>query len=229
VAEPQPALLEFGLRARLRPRGETGCCVFQRDFSGEHPKDLVSIVLPIGCGVEIGTRLHSRGKYSDEHRLQQAPLVMACLWPWIGKEDMHAGKRAPRKHLFDYFDRVMLDHAHVGEMEVVQALQDAANAWRMDLDPEIIDLRMRRRDFCRGFPHAESDFEHLRRVAPEHLFEIHRCTRKGNAVKRRELAVSARLTRRGAALTQYKAADRTLRQVDLDAMTPAVGELGLAE
>ena len=144
--------------------------------------------------------------------LQKAPLVMARLWPWIGKEDMHAGKRVRRKHVFDHFDRVVLDHAHVGEAEVMQTPQKAADAWGVHFDAEVVDLGMRGSDFRRGFSHAESDFEHLRRTAPEHMLEIHRYAGKGNAIERRELALSARLSRRGAALTQYEAADWGLRQ-----------------
>src|SRR5690606_2217783 len=91
MAEPQAAGFELGLRPEIGP----GCIagrhgVFQRGFVAEYIQHLFGIVFPVCRQVHIAAGLEARSKQGHQRRLDQPPLVMPLLGPWIREIDMHA-------------------------------------------------------------------------------------------------------------------------------------------
>ncbi|MEI2762292.1 MAG: hypothetical protein V9E95_08640 [Methanothrix soehngenii] len=86
---------------------------------------------------------------------------------------------------------VVTDHAHVGQSLRGDLLQQAAHAWRVDLDAEEIVVRPRGGDGGGGLAHAAADFEDERREAAVGAGEIERRGGERQA-KRRGQSSSAR-------------------------------------
>ncbi len=63
--------------------------------------------------MQIGARLQTRNQQRDELRLDQPALVVARLVPRVRKEDMNTVEAVWRNHLFEDFDRVVLNDADV--------------------------------------------------------------------------------------------------------------------
>jgi hypothetical protein len=108
-----------------------------------------------------------------------------------GKEDVDGGERRRRDHRLEHLDRVVLDDAHVLEPVLGDALQERADAGRMDLDADEVDVRARGGDRRGGAAHAEADLDGERRDAAEDPREVDRRSTKGST-KRGASVASAR-------------------------------------
>src|SRR5712691_4764195 len=121
---------------------------------------------------------------------------------------MHAVERGRGDHVAQHFDGVVLDDAHVLEMQLGDALQQTSHAGGMHFDAEIIVLGMLLRDCRGGLAHAEADLENLGRRAAEHAVQIKGDGGERDAVYRQEIGVGAALRVRDAPLAQDETADR---------------------
>jgi hypothetical protein len=65
---------------------------------------------------------------------------------------VHAGERSRRDHRLQDLDRVVLDDPHIAQLSLFDPLQERADAGRMNLDREEIDVGARRRDRRRAAP-----------------------------------------------------------------------------
>ena len=123
---------------------------------------------------------------------------------------MRAGERCGGDHVLEHFDCVVLDQPQIGKRAFGDELEQAANARRMNLDAEVIVLRVRLRDLRGGFAHAETDLEDRRRAPAEHLLEGQNARRVGDAVDGQQGIDRAPLRVGYSALAQHEAAYRRM-------------------
>jgi hypothetical protein len=100
---------------------------------------------------------------------------------------------AGRDHVAQHLDRVMLDHAQVGDAARGDFLQQAADAGGVHLDAKVVVLRVPLGDGGRGFPHAAADFEDAVGAAAEYGVEVERRRLVGNAPARHAFFMEAAL------------------------------------
>ena len=167
VPETKPSRLELRPRAIVRPRSEARRAVFEQRLGGKRGEHLAGIVFPVGRDVQIAAGSEAQRQLTDESRLQKPPLVVALLRPRVRKEDVNAGERRGRDHRGDDLDGIVTDHAHVRETVGFDALQQAADAGAVHLDPQKVVARPRERDLGGGLAHAEPDLEDRRRAPSE--------------------------------------------------------------
>jgi len=208
VAEAEAAGLELRHRPIARARRETLGGVGERRLGGQHLEHLQRIGLPVGCAVQIAVRREAAREQLHERRLDQAPLVVARLVPWVRKKDMHAGQRARSDHPLDDIDRVVLDQSHVRESALVDLAQERADAGRVDFDADEIGLRQGLRDGRGGIAHAEADLEHERGAPAEEGRDVDAVGGKRNEQAGPELGERARLPGPHPAGPHHEAADR---------------------
>jgi hypothetical protein len=125
---------------------------------------------------------------------------------------MHGGKRGRRNHLLQHLDRVVLDEAQVGELLLIDALQQRADAGLVDFDAEEVFVRPCRGDRRRRLAHAEADLDDERRVAAEDARCIERCCAERHDVARRQFTQRAHLPGAHASGTQHVALDAASRR-----------------
>ena len=100
---------------------------------------------------------------------------MALLWPRIGEKDVNAARAPPAGSFTQDLDRIMLDDAYVGEIALGDGFQQAANARRMHLDPEIVVFGMLGGNRSGRFAHAKTDLHELGCDAAKQCVEIQSC------------------------------------------------------
>ena len=121
--------------ARLRSAGS----------AAEHGEHLLGVRLPVGRAVQRRAGCEAAREQAHERRLDQAALVVARLVP------RDRGRRRARRRatagaiiVLEHLDRVVLDDAQVrrGRRSPMR-LQQRADARRMDLDAEEVDVAAR--------------------------------------------------------------------------------------
>ena len=173
--------------------------------------------MQVAAGCEpLRELVHERG-------LQQAPLVMALLRPRVGKEDVDAGERCRRESWRDDLDRVVPDHAHVGERERIDLLQQAPTPGACTSTPRKSSCGCACAIAAVVSPMPKPISSTTRRGAAEDLREVERRGRKGDAEARQQFVERARLRRRHPSLAQHVAADGTQRAAR-SAVTGATSE-----
>ena len=120
---------------------------------------------------------------------------------------MHAGQRVRRDHVAQHLDRIMMDHANMGELLGVDAFQQCAYARAEHFDAEEVDVGTACGDGRRRLAHAEADLEHRRCGPPEDLREVERLGRKWDAVARQQFVECAPLSLCHVTTPQREAAD----------------------
>ncbi len=183
-----------------------GTVLASRRSRPERREHLLGVIRPVGRDVQVAAGREPERERVHEIRLEQPALVVALLRPRIREEHVDAGEGAHRNHRIDHLDRVVTDHAHVGEPAPVDLAEQAADAGRMHLDADEVPFRMCRGNLCRRLAHAEADLQHHRRGTAEHLLPVERCTRERKAVARQEFVERALLRRRHPPLPQHEAA-----------------------
>mmetsp|Transcript_9927 Transcript_9927/g.18983 ORF Transcript_9927/g.18983 Transcript_9927/m.18983 type:complete len:260 (-) Transcript_9927:403-1182(-) len=166
------AVLELGQRAVGRLVSIAGRGVQQRGLGRQHLQHLLGIGLPVSRAVQIaagGQVLHQLG---NELRLDQPALVVALLVPGVGEEDVHTGQHARADHVAQHLDRVVLDDADVGDLLLVDELEQRADAGLMHLAADEVVVRQGLGDLGGGAAHAKADLQHQRRLAAEHLGRV---------------------------------------------------------
>src|SRR6185369_8869126 len=214
MAQPEPAPLELGFGARGRAFREARRRVAQRRSPGEHGEHVMRVVLPIRRHVQHAPRGQAARGERREIGLDEAALVMPQLRPRIGEEHVDGRERTGRDHVAHHLDRVVLHDADVGETQLPDVPEQAADAGCMHLDREVVAPRRLGRDARSGFSHARPDLHDDRRLPPEQRAEIQRLRRERDAEARHELGMRALLRRRKTALAQDVAADRSGYQGD---------------
>ena len=212
VPEPQAARLELGLRAIRRARRVAGRRVLQQGLGGQDFEHVLGIRLPVGCQVNVAAGGKLARHERHQRRLDDAPLVVPFLGPRIGEEDVQPGKRRVGDHLFQHVDRVMPDHAQVGEAFLGDSPEQAAYAGQMDLDGDVVVLAMGLGDGYAGLAHAGADFQDQGGSAPEYGARFQQLIRKGNAELRKQGVPGALLGVGHAPLAQDEALDSPARR-----------------
>ena len=163
--------------------------------------------------MDVAARLEFLHEQRNERCLDQAAFVVARLVPGIGEENMHAIQRLRADHVAQHFHGVVLDDADVADLLLIDQFEQIAHAGRMHLKRKVVVLGVCQGDRCGAVAHAETDFQHLRRSAPEGLIEIERLCFVGNAEARQQRLHGTLLRGRNAALAQHVAADMALTRV----------------
>ena len=172
MAELEAAVLELGQRPVLRLGRIALRGVRERRFGVEHLQHLLRVRLPVGGAMDVAAGLQARGKQCHQRRLDQPALVVALLVPGIGEEDMHAGQAGGRHHVFQHFDGVVLHDADVGELLVLDPLDESADPRVVHFAAEEVGAGQGRRDLRRRLAHAEADLHYGGRLPSEHGREI---------------------------------------------------------
>src|SRR3954454_7829020 len=112
VAQPPPALLELGRRARDESRVAGSKAGVRLENGG----NVLGILRPVRRHVHDATRHELSRDQRYERRLHEPPLVVALLRPRVGKEDVQCGERAIADHPLEDLDGVMADDTKIGEL-----------------------------------------------------------------------------------------------------------------
>ena len=129
-----------------RARREAARGVREQRLGARASRGSPGVVLPVGRDVQVAAGREPPRERVHERRLQQPPLVVALLRPGIGKEDVDAGERRPARS-----SRRRLRPRRAGSTRtlasaaLVDALQQRADAGRVHLDAEEIDVGLRLR------------------------------------------------------------------------------------
>lgn len=225
VTEPQPASFELRDGPIVGARRVTVGRVFERRLGAQHLEHLFRVVLPVGRAMQVRARFQARCQLRDERRLNQTAFVVPRLVPRIGEEDVHAVEAFGREHVFEHFDRVVLDDADVRQILFADQLQQRADARFVHFDAEEIVARAIRGDFGRRRAHPEADFENARRAAAEDRIPVGRfgCVRDDEA--RAELVERATLAGGHAAGARDEAADTAaVQRIDFGTVGGFVGQ-----
>ncbi len=210
MAQFQAARFELCLWSVSGTRRVTAGRIFQQWFPGQHFEDVLGILLPVGCHVDVTSAFEPLREIMNESRLQQAAFVMAFLWPRIWKEHMDAVQAAERDHVAHDFNGVVLDDAHILELKIGNLPEQTADARRVHFNANEVGLRLLRCDLRGGFSHAEADFKNSWRVAAKHGVEIDQVARIRNAVNRQQRLAGEALRAGHAALAENEAANRAM-------------------
>ena len=109
VAEPEAAALEFC-------GGSFGLLVvheFKFRIPRKNRNNLIGILRPVCRGVQQAAgRELARGERGKDG-LHEAPLVVALLWPGIGKEQVDRRERGVGDHVLQNLHRVVADDAQI--------------------------------------------------------------------------------------------------------------------
>jgi hypothetical protein len=134
-------------------------------------------------------------------------LLCFFLVPGIGEKDVHTVQAAWRQHVVQHLHRVVLQDADVFQALFANAFEQGADAGRVHFAAEEVFLRQQGGNLCRGFTHAEADFQDGGGGASERGFDVQRRCRIGQKKLRPRVCKSPGLAGRGAAGAQDKAAD----------------------
>ena len=146
----------------------------QQRLGAQDFENLLGVRLPVGGAVQVTAGLEARGELGNQRPLNQAALVVLFLVPRVGKEDVRTVQAGGRQHVVNHFDGVVLQDADVGQRLLVDALEQRADAGRVDFAAEEIFLGQQRGDVRGGLAHAKADFEHRGRAAAVSGFKIQR-------------------------------------------------------
>ena len=117
--------------------------------------------------MQIATGLQAGREAGDQRRLNQPALVVFFLVPGVGEKNVNAVQAGQRQHVVDDLDRVVLQDADVAQIKLGNALEQRADAGRVDLAAEEVFIWHQRRDVRCSFAHAEADFKNGRGLASE--------------------------------------------------------------
>src|SRR3546814_14028306 len=95
---------------------------------------LFGVVLPVGGQVQAAVSGEFLHEQRGERGLQQAALVVALLVPGVGEVDADLVERAVGDLVLQHLDRIVVIEAHVVEAVLVQGIEQAPDARRMDFD-----------------------------------------------------------------------------------------------
>lgn len=174
MAKPLAATFEAGDWPHREPLGKLVCSpdVFQLLYVGKDGQHVVRIWLPVGGQPQIATRLQCTHEQLDELRLNQAPLVMTFLGPWVRKEDMDAREASFGELIREYLDRVVRDDLEIGQLLCLRGEEQMANACTMHFHTDAVDLRMRAGKRCERIAGAETDFEQAGFMPAEQRIQV---------------------------------------------------------
>ncbi len=99
---------------------------------------------------------------------------MTLLVPGIRKKDEHFVDARIRKSESKYFDGVMRDDTHIGEIRCRAILQQTSDAGPVHFDAKIVDLRIGARQRTDHLANAESDLHATRRMPAECGIQVQR-------------------------------------------------------
>ncbi len=84
------------------------------------------------------------GEQPDEGRLDEPPLVVALLRPWVGKQDEDLIETLPVKVTLQHLDSVVANHPDIREPSRLELQQEPPDTGPVHLDAEKVIRRMRR-------------------------------------------------------------------------------------
>src|SRR3546814_1186660 len=82
-------------------------------------------------------------------------------------------ERAVGDLVFQHLDRIVVVEAHVVEAVLVQGIEQASDARRMDFDADVVALAIARGGKAQRFAVAEADLQHAFGIAAEQIGRAH--------------------------------------------------------
>ena len=132
---------------------------------------------------------------------------MALLVPGIGEKQLHCRQAAVGNHLRQHFDRVVIDQAQVRNPGFGDAVQAMTDAGPVDLDTQVILLRVAGGLFDQGFAVTETDFQDYRVIIAKGFDQVQRIRTVVDAVCRPVMLQRMLLAAGEPALAQHVGAD----------------------
>ena len=157
--------------------------------------------------MQVATGLQAGGQLGNQWRLNQPALVVFGLVPRVWKKDVRAVQAGQWQHVVDDFDRIMLQDADVAELLLINALEQCANARRMNLAAKKVFLKHHGGNVCGCLAHAKADFEHSGCRALKGSIKVHVRGVISQQKFRPDIGEGFGLAQSGSASTANKAAD----------------------
>ena len=154
------------IATRLKPGGVLHVATDHADYAEwiDELVDPFGVVRVIGGHVEHPARFQTGRDEIESARLDDAPLVVACLRPRIREEDAHSVERFRRDHAGKHLHTVAANHAHVVDVSAHDGAQQLGQPRLVQLHRDDVRVRFERCHRCRRRSGARADF-HDRRVA----------------------------------------------------------------
>jgi len=160
----------------------------------EHFEHLLGVGLPVGAESQDAARLQPLAQERNKRTLDQPPLVMTLLGPWVREKNEYLIKGTCRDLRRQHLDGVTADDAHIGERMGLEAEQQMPDARAVYLNAEVVALGMRARKRTQVLTVAKANFQDPRCGAPEEHIKIKRLRGELNPEARPQLRERALLT-----------------------------------
>ena len=213
MPEPPAAPFELGLWTGAGPFSEPMRAIGKKRLRREHRENLLGVFMPVGGDMHDAARGEPLGHEPGHRGLDEAALVVALLWPRVRKEHMDRGETRGSDHFAHHFDGVMLDHPYVGEPKLTDLPQQAADSGNVNLDRQVVALRIGGSDRRGRLAHARPDFHDQWGTAPENRRGIQQLPFVRHSEARHPFGIGALLRRGIAPLAQDITTNRGVRVV----------------
>ena len=133
--------------------------IYKARISKKLCRDGFGIILPVGSDVYRCSWLKALTGQVAEMLIDDAALMMAFLVPGIRKEQQDPVERPRRNHIFQYFNRVVLNQPYVAQFLLMNNIQAAPDTGLMHFDAKIqaTGVRSSHIDYCIAV--TDTDFE----------------------------------------------------------------------
>jgi hypothetical protein len=206
MAQALAALLEARRGALSWPRHE--CSVLRKVAqTGVRVQDLqrsIRIGLPVSGEAQHAAAAQPIGNQLDERRLYQPAFVVPFLWPGVRKQNQDFVQGLRCNLVRQNFNCIVADDSDVRQLPLFEAQQQAAHARPVNLDAQIVALRVHP---CLGnevVTVTEADLESDGSAAAEGRIEIEGRWLEGDAVPRPEGVECALLCFRDPAASHHE-------------------------
>src|SRR6056297_199806 len=199
------ALLEMSLWPPFRPR-QIG---ISDQLEGRHLGQRLEH--PFGIGHPVGGQMYKPvgakpiGHKLQKRRLDQAALVVALLWPGVGKIDSDLLEAGHRNLLLEHLDRIPDRDPDVVQTGRLDGAKQAPDTGLMDFDPEEIEVRFIDGHEGQGLAVAATDLDDQRPVAIEQAGRILAVVRQ--LIARQQLLKRPSLSRRKTTRSTHEASN----------------------
>ena len=187
------------------PAGEVDeSAVFVHDLD-----DMADIIFPVGRQENARVRAQFSAQHGHELRTHQTAFVMALLRPGVGKEYIHTGEALIAHLTVDEAGRIPTQNAYVLQLAFSKPAQETPEPRAVNLDAEVVILRMLARQRDQDLARAAADFQITFGVTAEGGAKIEWFRARPDAEALGPRGQGLLLRRGDAPLAAHIAADRT--------------------
>ena len=130
---------------------------------------MLCIRLPIRCDMHQAAALERYFDKLEKSRLNDAPLMVSFLGPWIGEENSQFGNAVRRQFITQEFNRVAPDDSYIGEFVFFDGQHQVPHARSMNFDTYEVLVRLCRRHLPGCLTVAEPNFNNQGSAATKNI------------------------------------------------------------